>query len=331
MGLLVPLRKKSLLFVLPPALFLIAGAAILFFALRCYDVFSTLSPVTLSELTAEDLEGAWVEDDISAVYAAYARQATYEAGVLKKIEGTAYVIGFGEEHYIGLFVRGGDAERAQAMLDAGGMAGTLRVKGTVRPMDSHTLALYRAAAGGDAAVEAVMLPFYLDAGRVNGRAPALLWGVSALCAALIALGAAAIVWAVKWGGQKKLLARAAGLGEMPKMLEKLEGFYGETMPIGGVRLSDRYILFQKGALSVLERPKDLAWVYRKPVYLPGEKRCFVTLRMLDGGKHTLLMPEYEAKKLLTALSELLPELEQGWSRGLARAYQEDRASFSVRR
>ncbi len=331
MGLLVPLRKKSLLFVLPPAIFLIVGAVILFFALRCYDVFSTFSPATLSELTVQDLEGTWVEDDISAVYAAYARQATYQAGELKKIEGTAYVIGFGEEHYMGLFLRGSDAERAQAMLDAGGMAGTLHVKGTVRPMDSQTIALYRAAAGGDAAVEAVMLPFYLDAGRVNGRAPGLLWGILALCAALIALGTAAIVWAVKWGGQKKLLTTAAQLGELPKMLEKLEAFYGETMPIGGVRLNERYILFQKGALSVLERPRDLAWVYRKPAHLPGEKRCFVTLRMLDGGKHTLLMPEYEAKKLMTALSELLPELEQGWSRGLARAYKEDRESFAARR
>lgn len=335
MELLEELREDSLKKTLPPALIALVLGLALYFAFGCYDLVRLVYPKALDDLTAETMEGVWLEDDITYFHMAYAQELTYQDGRPARVTGSQYVVRFDSEHYMGLFVHRDGLEEAERMMSACNdfYAGkipesqipSMHVKGTIRAMDEQTLGFYLAAANGDKDVESIMLPYYIDVGRLNGRSIGAMWAMLVLSILLMAAGLALGACAMLGVFQKRLRDKAAAAGDLKKSMERVRSFYEQTQPVGGVRVRSDYIMFQRGPISVLLRPWDVSWAYHTAVrpLLHWGKRFAVILCTTDNRRYTAAMDEKEAVAVLRLLDEQAPGVVLGYTSEKERSYRND--------
>lgn len=324
---------------------LAALAAGVFVYFRCWSLLGMLSPKTLSELTPETMEGAFVEDDIDWFYSPYLEERYGEDWETGKRTGVQYLIDFDEVYYMGLAVHGKQMEEADAMMEAvddfydGGLAAedvpVLHVRGTVRAMDEQEAYYFLDFAGGEPELEALLLTYCLDADRIAGRS--ILAEAAALAGALALLAAALfpLVKAQRGGYQKQVVEKLREAGPLEAEAERAARFYERTEPISGVRLGTEYIFFQNGADSVLLRPWDLAWAYQNTTQhrtngVPTGKTYALVLRTMDGGQYSLPMKEAEIQRLLGAMREALPRTSLGYTPEVEKIYREHREVFAER-
>lgn len=345
MELLKRLRRDSLKRVLPLSLLLLAAGIALFFIFGCYDLIQLASPRTLAELTPETMEGAYVEDDVTYFYAAYLQTKEYKDNRYVGVTGVQYVIDFDRSYYMGLSVHKLDLDEAENMMDACddyyyGKIGAdevpvFHVRGTIEAMDDEERSYYFEAAGGDAGLESIMLPYYVDLNRMNGNTFALMWIMLAVSVALFLGGLVPLIRALTGGYQKKLSAKLAAMGEESSMLERLERFYDSSEPASGVRIGSEFLMFQHGAVTMLFRPWELAWAYQMTTRhrtngIPTGKSYAAIFRMMDGTQYSLAMKEPQVQALLKAINENAPGVVLGYTKELEQMYQKNRSSFAAR-
>lgn len=329
------LRLDSLRRMLPVCLALLAAGVAVFFLFGCHSLVRLALPRALAELSVENMEGAYVEDDVTYLYAAYAQEVTYQDDRPVAVTGAQYVIQFDGEHYMGLFAHQDTLDEAEAMLSACDAYYTgelredelpaLRVRGVIRSMDEQTLAYYLAAADGDEDVREVMLPYYIDVNRLNGRPFAVTWAALAAAVLLMLAGIALGLYALLGGCQRKMRAKCAGSEE------EVEQFCQRTEAVGGVRLGPDYILFQSRTESVLLRPWEVSWAYVLDVWPPvnGGMPTAMVFRTVDKKKYVIPMSEENTQTLMDLICQWLPGVVRGFSQEKERAYLGD-PTFSGR-
>lgn len=338
------LRKDSLRSVLPhSALFLGIGLALLVI-FKSWTLFQLLAPKTLAELDPENMEGAYVEDDIYFFYTPYLEEEQYRNNVATgTITGRQYVIDFDETYYMGLFAHRDELDRAEVMMDAcsaylnGQLTAdevpVLDVRGTITAMDSQEQSYYLDTAGGDAQTESIMLPYYIDLNYIGGHPFWMTGLMTAVGIFFVILGAASPVRAMTGAYQKKLLAKLKELGDPELMAERVEQFCTTTEPVCGVRLGSELVFFQSGPRSVLLRPRELAWAYQSTTQhrtngIATRKTYAAILRTMDGAQYSLPMPEQQVHQLLEAIQRTLPGVVLGYSKELEQAYKKNRELFA---
>lgn len=324
------LREESLKRRLPISLLLLALGAAVFFAFSCFDLVKLAFPWTLAQLTPEQMEGVWLEDEVSYLHREYAREVTHQEGREDRLTGALYVISLDDEQYMGLYVHQDALDQAQTLMEAsdacynGQLAEdelpAMPVAGMVRAMDEGHAALFKAAAQGDGNVESVMLLYYVDMGRLNGRTLPAVWAALAASCALMAAGLAVGIFALAGGCQRKLKAKAAEAGDLAMSMSRVRGFYERTTPLGGVRADKNYVMFRKGATDILLRPWDVTWAYAQDRRGGSVKVVFRTARK---GKYSLTMPQADAQLLFRHLEEQTPGILLGYTKGKARSYRCD--------
>lgn len=329
MDLFKQLREESLKRRLPVTLILLALGAALFFAFSCYDLVKLAFPWKLSQLTPERMSDVWVEDDVTYLYREYAQEITHQEGAEDRQTGAAYVIGISGERYMGLYIHKDALPEFQALLEASNAAYTgtsatedlpgLHIRGMVRPMEGKQLALYRAAAEGDESVESLMLPYYIDEGRIGRWQLWQCWTALAVSCTLMAAGLAVAVYTLAGGCQRKMKARAAQAGNLEMSMSRIERFYHRTPAIGGVRADKNYILFRKGAVDVLLRPWDVTWAYA----IDHGNSSKVVLRTAQGKKYTVKMRAMDAQTLMQHLESETPGMLLGYNKERAYSYRCD--------
>ncbi len=331
--------KKSILGLV---LFVGLGVAILALS-KCYGVFGILAPKSLADLTPETMDGAFVEDDIGIIYGSYLEIESYRDNRKVGTTGMQYLIDLDDTYYMGLYVRSGRLDDAEALADFWDDAfrsdvepdfddlPVLHVKGMIRAMDDDDREYYREATEGVDDAE-LFLPYYLEVDYVN-NVP--IWGcfvLFALALVLLWLGLFPMVKALTGGFQKQVRAKLAEGGSPDQAAERVEYFYDNTTPIGGVRIGREYVFFQNGAESILLRPWDLAWAYQSTTQhrtngIPTGKTYAAVLCAMDGKKYTLGMAEEEVKALLGAIATTLPGTVLGYDQSLEKLYKENRDAF----
>lgn len=339
------LKKESLRKVLVRIVLLLALSVALFVLFGCQNLLGTLSPKTLAELTPETLEGAYVEDDIYFLYLPYVEVEQYRNNVRTGTVGMQYLTNFDDTYYMGLYVHKDSLTEAREMMDAcdaymqgsldAGQVPVLHVKGTIRLMDEDDQGYYYDLAGGDAGLEALMLPYYLDVNRVGKQTFATVAVFAAASLVCLVLAAAPLVKALTGGYQKQVRRKLAGMGDTLAAAERVERFYESTEPVCGVRMNSEYVFFQNGAHSILLRPWDVAWAYQSTTQhrtngIPTGKTYAAVLRTMDGKTYTLGMPEADVQTLLERMQTALPGTVLGYSDELQALYRNDRAAFSAR-
>ena len=331
----------------------VAFRIVLFFALavgvfvyfHCWELFGMLSPKTLADLTPETMEGAYVEDDIYLFYTPYLEELYGENRYNAETTGIQYLVDFDEELFMGLSVHKDRLDEANAMMDAcekyfdGKLPEedipVLHVKGSIRAMDSEEKGYYMDLAEGDAELESIMLPYYLDVNRIDGRPVAAQICIFIGSIILLILGIFPLVKALTGGYQKQVKAKLSAMGDFESEAERAARFYDLTEPVSGVRMGSEYVYFVHNADSILLRPWDVVWAYQSTTQhrtngIPSGKTYAAILRTMDGKQYTLSMKEEQVQRLLEAISVSLPGVVIGYTEDLERVYKQDRSAFSDR-
>lgn len=334
--------KKSI-----PGLVLFAGIAVaLVIFTQSWRVLGILSPKTLTGLTPETMDGAFVEDDIPFIYGSYMEIESYRDNRKIGTAGMQYLVDFDEVYYMGLYVHSGRLDEAEEMAEFCDELWSMdsipdmdelpvfHVRGMIRAMDADDLSYYRDATRrlDD---EELFLPYYLEVDYVHGIP---VWGCFAILAGalfLLWLGIWPMVKALRGGFQKQVRAKLEERGSLEGEAERAAQFYSNTPEVSGVRMNGEYVFFQNGAESILLRPWDVAWAYQTTTQhrtngIPSGKTYAAILRTMDGKTYTLGMKEEKVKKLLEAMADTLPGTVVGYSKELEKLYKENRDAFRQR-
>ena len=339
------LKRESLRKVILRVVLLLALGTAFFVLFGCHKLLGTLSPKTLADLTPETMEGAYVEDDIYFLYTPYVEVEQYRDNVRTGTVGMQYLTDFDEIYYMGLYVHKDSLQEAEALMDAsedfmeGNLAAeqmpVMHVKGTVRLMEEDDQRYYFDLAEGDAELEAVMLPYYLDVGRVGKQTFVTVAVFAAVALICVVLAIFPLVKALTGGYQKQLRRKLSESGDMEAAAERAERFYEAAEPVCGVRMNGEYVFFQEGPNSILLRPWEVAWAYQSTTQhrtngIPSGKTYAAVLRTMDGKQYTLGMSESQVQTLLGAMETALPGTVLGYSDELAGLYKNNRDFFSQR-
>lgn len=308
----------------------------------CGNLVRCLTPTALSDLTEENLEGAYVSGEIPFLHTLYAREEACRRGEpTGEVLGLHYAIDFGEGRYMGLHVHGDDMSRAERMMAACQVyrygelprekLPVLPVSGTVKAMEGGELDCFMALAGENEALSAALLPYYIDVGRIGPRTVTaqVLLALSAL--AFLALALVPVVRALSGAYQRQVLSALSQAWSRSIAAERAGQFYERTQPVCGVRMGPEYVFFQQGPKSILLRPWDVVWVYQDDLPRPLRRPVHaVLLRTADGARYALPMDARRAEQLLEAAAQALPGAATGYSEETDRLYREDRAALSAR-
>ena len=342
------LRKQSIRTAVIWFLVLLILAAAIFFVSGAYGIFGMLSPKTLADLTPETAVGAYVEDDIYILYGDFIEVEEYKNDrPTGKITGRYYLVDFDEIYYMGLSVHTGDLADADMLMDAcddlfAGEIGAedvipyaLHVKGTIRKMDDEELGYYHSAVDYDSDTIDIMLPYYLDKGRINGLTLPLAIILILGSLALITGGVVLLVKAAKGSYQKDVRKTLEASGSFEAEAEKAGVFFEETQPVCGFKLGRDFLYFKQGMNSILLRPWDVAWAYQSITKhrtngIPSGKTYAVVIRLMDGRSYTISQPKKKAEQLLQAMEQALPGTVFGYSNELEQVYLNQRGSFAAR-
>ena len=170
---------------------------------------------------------------------------------------------------------------------------------------------------------------------MSSDSPLVLWVVFILCLGAFIWGIGLLVKAAHGSYQKKMLQKLRDMGDESAMLEKLELFYDNTNPVGGVRMGSEFVMFQSGAKTVLLRPWDIAWAHQSTTRhrtngIPTGKTHAAVLRTMDGAQYSLTMKELQVQQLLDAMQAALPGTVLGYCKETEQLYRQDRAAFMAR-
>ncbi len=344
---LARLKKESVKKLLPISLILIALGIAMFILSGAYRVFSLLTPKTLTELTPDTAEGAYVVDDVYFLYGEFIEEEQYKNDrPTGTITSRYYLTDFDEDTYfMGLRVYQEDLDDAEDMMDAcdaymddeldASQVPILHVRGTIRAMDDEERGYYYDAVDNDRDMTDVMLPFYLDMGRVGGLNTPALVIVLVFVLFLVGIGAGTLIYAAAGGYQKQVRQMLQASGSFDLTAEKAAAFYDSTEPVSKVRMGKEFVCFNDGPRSVLLRPWDIAWAYqsttthRRGLIVTGKTHA-VVLRLMDGKRYDVTMSEQEAQTLLSAMQTALPGVVLGYDKNIEQMYNRQRDFFAQR-
>lgn len=314
----------------------------IFWGTGCGELVRCLTPRTLSELTEESLEGAYVADGIPYLHILYAREEAYRLGEpTGEILSLYYAIDFGEGRYMGLCVHRGGLDRAERMMSACQVyrygelprekIPVLPVSGTVKAMEGEELACFMALAGGNEALAAAMLPYYIDVGRIGPRTMTAQVLLTLTALAFLVLALIPVIRSLSGVYQRQVIAVLSQSWSRSIAAERAGQFYDRTQPVCGVRMGPEYVFFQQGPKSILLRPWDVVWAYQEDLPRPFHRQVHaVLLRTTDGAQYALPMDSRRADQLLEAMSQALPGTTIGYTQETERLYREDRDALSAR-
>lgn len=339
------LKQKSIQKTIPLFLLFLAIAVVVCAVGGAYNLPKMLFPKTLSELTPETMEGAYVKDDIYYIYSGFAYESETKNGKDLGETRVWYITDFDEEYYMSMSVGKKDIAYADALmeeywdyLDYGIVPENedwmiLPISGTITALDSELSYYYYEDVSAE--TQAIMLPYSLDAGMLGSQTvtTATVCGVVSLVLAAIAVYFMAK--AATGGYQKDAMKELNNMGSRDIMVERLNGFYQATPAVQGVRIDKEFVLIQSGPNTYLHRPQDIAWVYQTITQhrtngIPSGKSYSINIMLMDGKNRTLALSKKAAEELLVYMESELPGAIVGYTDEIAAQYANNRAAFAHR-
>ena len=256
-----------------PAIIILFIAAIALLVLWLPDLFLYMKgPAQLSDLTVDELSGAYVEAHIEGIYDWYA-QDVETSGSSEKIVAREYLIPVGEYEYMSLYAPEKYLSEADALMEetqaylmdpSSQISGSITVAGTILPMEDESLQFYHEYLeydSMDAQTQALFLPLYLRVDYVNETPLGRLFFLTGAGAALFLAAVIVTALTVKNGGCKELKKFLEQSGDPAACEAKLDHFY-ETVPeVNGVRANGSYIMFWSGSSFHIVGSEKVLWAY----------------------------------------------------------------------
>lgn len=343
------LRHVSTIQALPLSLLFMALGVVCFFATGAYNVFQILQPKTLTQLTPDTAVGAYVSDDIPYFYGEFIEEMTYKDGVpTGEVKSRYYIVDFDpQQYYMALKVHAEDLEGAETMMKASDAfydamlnnteppaLPSVHVQGTIRAMEEEDIEMLEEYSGGDENFLTACLPIYLDVGIVGTMNTPTLVVMIALSALFFLFGFIHLLYYAFGGGQKQVKKKLATSSDPEYTVQAAAKFYAETTPIHGVYLGPQFVFLQRHTKSTLLFSREIAWAYGSTAHHghadPSTKPHAIELRLMDGTRQIISMPEKSVHEVLEAMQQALPGTVFGYSDETEALYRTSRDVFAAR-
>ncbi len=339
------IRQKCLKKRLPAIVICLIAACVLL-GLWLPDVLLYFrGPQQLSELSVDQLSGAYVEAEINGIYDWYA-QDVESSGNEDTIVAREYLIPVGEYEYMSLYMPQKYLEEADALMDqtqsylmdpTSEITGSMTVTGTILPMEEESLQYYHEYLeydDMDAELQELFLPLYLRVDYVNTTPVNTLFFLVIAGVIFLAVAVILIVLTMTRGGQKDIKAVAERSGNPEVCEARMENFYSSIPEVNGLRAGGDYMMFWTGAsFHVLESPKVL-WAYGSNTThkLYGIVKTGVTrqivIRTDDGKTYSMVMKSEEmTEETLQYIQNSVKHVIIGYTDELAQLFKTDIERF----
>lgn len=320
MKLLSAFRKENFKKILPLCITFFIISILMFFAMGVPSLLKSFAPKTFAKVNLQQMEGAYVEDDIGIIYASYAEEFSANENGENVVTGTYYLIDFGEQYYISLFAAGDQMAQANALeaasydymdgiypMDEASLRAfpAMRAKGTLVPMDKQLAQYYYELAEGNPSMKSIMLPYTLDTAAFDATLKAQAWVgvVGSFSSMLVGLMLAVALFADL--NQKQFLKAVDTMGDRELILEKIDQLYHATPAQHGLRISDEFLLFRQPPSAILLRTNEIVHFYKKRIGIGSTYAVMVDT--IDGTTHTLPLVKKEIDGAIAHLTMALPQ------------------------
>ncbi|MDL2253758.1 hypothetical protein LJC49_06770 [Ruminococcaceae bacterium OttesenSCG-928-I18] len=316
------LKKESLKRALPlVVLFVLLGLVSL--AAGGHWVLRALAgPEEISAFSPNDLEGRYLQAEISTVVDEYAyieqRMGDADEG---RVVGREYMIYTPSGEYVlGLLVQGDELSRLEAslshLIEDGQFASPVTITGTVVPMDAESIALFDELLQYHAISEGNAVHSLLVAGALGTLSQNTTYVLFFATVLLLLLGVALLVAALS-GAFQGAVRRYIRSGDAPRdVLRQLDARNG-AYSLGKAWFYPFAVLYQSGFFTRLLDAEDLVWIY-----LNGGKGE-VVLATAQGRRYTVNPGKTEPEQALYELFRLYPWVYKGYSEEAQRLYERD--------
>lgn len=334
--LLFPLRKENFKKMLPGLLVCILFGIFVSLLFGAYDLPRILAPRTLAEVDPQNMHGVYIDDEVSFIYGSFAQEFASNGNGGDAISGIYYTIDLNEEYYIALFVYDKQMQEAIVLEESSFIHWddpdptinanwpTMRVKGSLVPMDPILQHDYYEMGHGDPDLEAIMLPYTLDTRKIGTSDKEMAWFVlgTLIISVLVGLG---FLGAVTIGPyETQLFAKLDAMGDRTAVLKKVNEFYRTTPAHYKFRINNEFVLFQQGMHIILLRAHDVARVYKtspkRAAYglIPFHKAYTVRLCTIGSETYTLPYKKSEIDRVMAYLASALPSANVGGNKNKPR-------------
>lgn len=301
------------------------------------------TPMVLSSVPRDQLEGAYVTVELDWIYGCYAyTEETVNGQGTGKITEQEYVIDANAEDYMALILSGDMMDQADALLEecddyyyglTDQITKGFRVTGYVKQLPSDSLSLYREAMGYYSLSEAekeIILPLYLSPADYSIQIVPLIFGIAFFAAAIIMLVLAFTGWY-----QRQVKEKVDQLfgGNTERANEVLGSIQKNVPAVAGMQIGNGLILLRHGSSHYLYDSNDLVWAYkqitRQKLYgiIPIGKTFSLMLKLSNGKEIAVPMNEAKVKEQLEKLIQQFPTCAIGYSDQLAGMYRNDPTSL----
>lgn len=341
-----PLKKNLLWAVLLIAL------AVIFLAAGDFGIFTLIKgPVALEELSAEELEGRYVETDVNFIWEAYAyygdtRETATEIHYMVASQPVQQLEDAVDCSYIGLIVHESRLEDFENSYEKGTLAWNnrdssalpkaLQVRGVVRQMTQDEYDYYAELAEESGMTELDIVPLVLDDGALATENAESVLPFTVIAGVLLFIAVFKLVRSLTGTYQRDIRRYCAASPDADYTLQRLEDFYASAEPLtGGIRANQEWLLFSEGYYTRLLECAQVAWVYSSTVQhrtngIPTGKTFSLTLRDKAGKKYNVPMRrEADTQEAAHQLFELLPCAVFGYDTEREKLFQQDRAAFEA--
>ena len=316
------------------------------FVYNGFGVFKLIGgPKYLYDLPVDELNGSYVEAEIFYLPDWYAvTESRREGSPVKTVVSREYIIPVGDMEFMGVLMNKENLtyadqimEESQAYLDGeiSELNNYFTVKGTILPMPEDSLGFYHDTIGYeelDAETQAWFLPYYLKVDYLGRTQTALTWVTTGIGVVCLAIGLLMLIRALTGAYQKEIKKYCETSGEGEFATERLEAFYQSTQPVGGIRMNDRWVLFQQGAWTRLLDAQDLCWAYQRTTRhrtngIPTGKTYGLILKTRKKRSFDLGMAEATVQQTLHEIGMRLPHVVLGYAKELEREYKNNPEAF----
>lgn len=341
------LKKKALKSRLVIIVILLAGGL----GLLAYGFTALVAlirgPVQLYDLTADELEGAYVEADVDMLLDVYAETVERKSGSPDRVSWREYVMPV-QDAIIGLELPSSMLADADAVMDdtydwlmdeTGTVylgARTVSVRGTIQKMDEETQAMFAEYTEGWE-MEEYCLPLVLTQNTLGDLEPNMHWLVLGGALLMLVLGIWLLVSTLTGGAQQGIKRYVAACPDGNDLWGELDEFYRGTPTEHGLKCDRRWLLYDHGTSCFLLAADDIVWVYftvtthRRGLIVTG-KTYTVTVcggrEKKGAARHTIdVASEQKARELMDYLHGWYPDAVYGYSDAFEAAYRKDPAAF----
>ena len=334
------IRRRSFRRTLPGVIFFLVVAVALVYFSGLIAYLTPAIPVSQADLSSG--KSFHVKDEVTYLYAVYAKETTTRRGSPSTTSGYGYItLTPNTDQFIGLWTKGSTMRTMERRWDdqdpyfegtQEGNPDPLPVEGILTPLTGEDLKFYNdqvaAIVSGEnnRVTDGDFARYVIDTNAFSAT-----WWMAGLAGLSLLI---AIVLLIKSRTTVvNTLQKAIQAADDPTQAEtSLEALYHSGQePLRGFRMNEEWFLYMTGLSAQVIPTKDIQWAYRKEIVtrhgLFMKSKSYQVVVADQQKRHAIPLQKKQTDTMLETISRFAPHAVMGYDAALEKIYKQDPANF----